>query len=102
MAGTPSNRRITARDVLTELATTYRQTAIPLIEANKNWLLKELELLEFIEAMKRDHVRASLVEYLVQQSSNRPNIIKKGPTPSPNVCSMGGTIPRVKPSDKIY
>src|SRR5271169_3022163 len=49
IAGPARNRRLVAHDVLTDLATTYRKTAQPLIAAKKNRLLKELEFIEFID-----------------------------------------------------
>lgn len=102
IAGPVRNRRITAHEVLAELATTYRRTARPLIEANSYLSLKKLELFEFIDSIKRDPVKASIVEYLVQQSANKTTIIKAGPTPTPNVHTMGTTIPRVKPRNERY
>ena len=68
-----------------------------LIEVNRTWHLAELGLREFIECMKRDVIKASLVEYLVQQSASKTTIATAGPTPTPNVRFLGGTVPRVKP-----
>ena len=102
IAGPVRNRRIAAQDALEELVTTYCRMARPLIEANLNYLLRKLELVEFIDSIKRGHVKTSLVEYLVQQSANKTLIIKAGPTPSPNVGAMSGTIPRVDLRDERY
>jgi hypothetical protein len=95
LAGPVRNRRLVAADVLEELATTYRKTALPLVEANSHWVLNSMELLEFIDAMKKSQVKSSLVEYLVRDSANQTTIIKAGLTPGHNVRTMGGTIPRV-------
>jgi hypothetical protein len=95
LAGPVRNRRLVADDVLEELATTYCKTALPLIEVDSRWVLNSMELLEFIGAMKRSPVKASLVEYLAQESANQATIIKAGPTPARNVRTMGGAIPRV-------
>ena len=66
-----------------------------LIEANRRWHLSELRLREFIDYMKRDVMKASLVEYLVQQSASKTTIVTAGPTPTPIVRILGGTVPRV-------
>jgi len=86
-----------AQDVLADLVTTYVQMARALIEANRNWQLAELQLLEFIDCMSRDPMKASLAEYLVQQSASKRTIAEAGPVPTPDLRVLGGTIPRVKP-----
>jgi hypothetical protein len=96
LAGPIRNRRIAAEDVLADLVTTYGQMARALIKANRNQYLAELELLEFIDSMKRDPVKATLVEYLAQQSASKRTIAEAGPSPTPNVRVLGVTIPRVK------
>jgi hypothetical protein len=95
LAGPVRNRRRAAQDVLAELVTTYSQMARSLIEVNRTRQLSELGLREFIDYMKRDVMKASLVEYLVQQSANKMTIVTAGPTPTPNVRLLGGTVPRV-------
>jgi hypothetical protein len=95
LAGSVRHRRRAAQDVLTHLVTTYGHMARELIEAKSNRRLEDLELLEFIDCMKRDVMKASLVEYLVQQSASKTTIASAGPIPSPDVRVMGGIVPRV-------
>ena len=97
LAGPVRNRRLVALDVLEELATTYGRAALPLIEAHSHIVLNSMELLEFIDAMKSPLVKTSLLEHLAQESGNQTRIINAGPTPTCNVRTMGGTIPRVNP-----
>jgi hypothetical protein len=52
--------------------------------------------------MKRDVMKASFVEYLVQQSASKTTIVTAGPTPTPNVRLLGGTFPRVKPLNEKH
>jgi hypothetical protein len=98
LAGPVRNRRLVALDVLEDLATTYGRTALPLIEADSHVVLNDMELLEFIDAMKSPLVKTILVEDLAEKSGNQTRIIDAGPTPTRNVRTMGGTIPRVKPT----
>jgi hypothetical protein len=73
-----------------------------LMEVNRNWHLPDLPLREFIDCMKRDVMKASLVEYLVQQSANKTTVATAGPTPTTNVRVLGGTVPRVKPLNEKH
>ena len=86
-----------AQDILADLVTTYVQMARALIEANRNWQLADLQLLEFINCMSRDLMKASLAEYLVQQFTSKRTIAEAGPVPTSDLRVLGGTIPRVKP-----
>jgi hypothetical protein len=87
---------------LAELVTTYSQMARSLIEVNHTRHLSELQLREFIDCMKKDVMKASFVEYLVQQSASKTTIVTAGPTPTPNVRLLGGTFPRVKPLNEKH
>jgi len=68
LAGAARNRRITAADVLTDLALAYRQAACTLVKSDY-FRLRQLKLLEFIEAVKDPTVRNETVNYLVANST---------------------------------
>jgi hypothetical protein len=99
VAGSASQRKIMARYVLDDLILTYKNTAQHLWE-DKKTLLKDLKLLEAIDALSRESVKMVVIDYLVQRSSRIDDIMATGPQSTSDVSVLGGTFPKVTFIDK--
>jgi hypothetical protein len=94
LAGSVYHRKIMARHVVDDLIITYKNTAQQLREDEKT-LLKDLKLLEAIDALSRESIKLVIIDYLVQKSSRIDEIMATGPESTSDVSILGGTFPKV-------
>jgi hypothetical protein len=99
LAGSVYSRKIMARHVLDDLIITYKNTAQQLREDKKTFL-KDLKLLEAIDALSRESIKLVVIDYLVQKSSRIDDIVATGPEPTSDVSVLGGAFPKVTFIDK--
>ena len=95
LAGAARIRRRIAFDILTDLALTYRRMASALMDRSMYLRMRDLGLVEFIDAMDDPTVRTGIAEYLVTHSIQRPSFSGHLSMLSRTVTSNTSQIPKV-------
>jgi hypothetical protein len=90
----PSEREAIAVELLEEFAELYSRAARELVDDGHFSILHDLELCEFIGALRKDTIKEAIEEFLVHSASETSNQ-SGAESPVKDVHVLGGYIPEV-------